>query len=112
MIPTFGGVIDSANKTAAQQEATNVYKQMCAKQENIELGSEFTDAKFYIVINKYEKFVFVVEDGAVRDAIKKGADNKEVAMTVTDVTNAGYTTEAAAEYGTYTGATIYAKAAA
>jgi len=111
MIPTFGNVIDSANKTAAQQEATNVYKQMCAKKENIELGSAFTDAKFYIVINKYEKFVFVVEDGAVRDAIKT-VNNEEVAMVVKDVTDAGYTTEAAKTYGTYAGATIYAKPAA
>ena len=89
MIPTFGGVIDSANKTAAQQEATNVYKQMCAKQENIELGSAFTNKNFYIVIDDY---VFEVEGGVVE------YNANVLASSLTDPTTT---------YGTYEGATIY-----
>lgn len=53
MIPTFGGVIDNAKKTTAQQEAANIYKQMCAEQANITQGNAFTNANFAIVVDGY-----------------------------------------------------------
>ena len=102
MIPTFGGVIDNAKKTTAQQEAANVYKQMCAKKENVEMGSKFSDADFYIVMDN--TYVFEVVDGTVK-AATTDTDGK-VDMKPEDITLTATT-----EYGDYTasGAKIYKK---
>ena len=67
MIPTFGGVIDSAKATTAQQEAANIYKQMCANATNIAKGNEFTEADFAIINDGY---ICYVNDGVVGDAAK------------------------------------------
>ena len=101
MIPTFGNVIDNANKTTAQQEAANVYKQMCAKKENVEMGSEFSNEKFAIVLTKNgaETYVCTVEDGVVSDAveIEKWSDRS------------GYTEDAEKKFGEYANAKIFTK---
>ena len=67
MIPTFGNVIENANKTTAKQEASNIYKQMCAEQSNIEKGKTFTEADFAIINDGYICYVI---DGVVGDAAK------------------------------------------
>lgn len=67
MIPTFGGVIDSAKATTAQQEAANIYKQMCANADNIAKGNDFTEADFAIINDGY---ICYVNDGVVGDAAK------------------------------------------
>ena len=104
MIPTFGGVIDNANKTTALQEANNIYKQMAADINNINKGSEFSDAEFYIVMDG--KYVFEVEDGAVKAATTKDNDGKDVDMKPGDITLTATTA-----YGDYvaSGAVIYKK---
>ena len=106
MIPTFGGVIDDAKKTTAQQEAANIYKQMAADINNINKGSEFSDADFYIVMDG--KYVFVVENGEVEAATMK-KDGKDVDMKLDDIT-ADLAT-ATTDFGDYTasGAVIYKK---
>ena len=96
MIPTFGGVIDNAKKTSAQQEATNVYKQMCADIDNIGLGTEFTEETFYIVIDNY---IFVVDAGEIKDA----PDN----ITADGLKGDSYAVTTDEKFGTYAGATVY-----
>ena len=77
MIPTFGGVIDNANKTTAQQEAANIYKQMSAELTNINKGKTFTDAEFVIVLldeNDEETYSCKVVKGEVATAVAYSAD--------------------------------------
>ena len=47
LIPTFAGVIDKANKSAAQQEAANALKVVLA--EVADKGDDFSNATFYIL---------------------------------------------------------------
>ena len=99
MIPTFGGVIDNANLTTAKQEASNIYKQMCANTDNIAKGEEFTNEQFAIVLTKNgtETYVCTVENGVVSDAVKVAdwADRADY----TEVTT----------FGTYNNAKIFTK---
>ena len=94
MIPTFGGVIDSANKSAAQQEAVNVYKGMAGRVESAMMGTEFTDATFYIEVDDY---LFIVEGGVVKDAPEG-----------TTVESISETYESTVDFGSYDNATVYA----
>ena len=95
MIPTFGGVIDNAKKTTAQQEAANIYKQMCADQDNIKQGNDFTEADFVIINDGYICYVI---DGVVGDAEEyEGTDAPT-----------GY---GATEFDVPEGATVYEKTA-
>jgi len=108
MIPTFGNVIDSANATTAQQEASNVYKQMTV--DHASEGSSFTDAEFLIVILKDNapKYTCTVVNGVVGEATKyTAAPNAS--------TYKQYTEEVAADktpkytYDQYSGAQVYVK---
>ena len=66
MIPTFGGVIDNANKTTAKQEASNVYKQLMTADPTI------NDEVIYITITKGDNtYNFSVTDGAVAEVTEK-----------------------------------------
>ena len=50
LIPTFGNVIDEANKTAAQQEARNGYTKCYAADlaDGVINGTEVTDTKYTV----------------------------------------------------------------
>ena len=71
MIPTFGGVIDSAKESAAAQEAANVHKAV------VIADPTKADATYYIYIDT--KYVFEVKAGVVE--LKKDAEVNET-MTV------------------------------
>ena len=97
MIPTFGGVIDSANKTTAAQEASNVYKQMSV--DYASEGSAFSDNDYCIVILKdaKPKYMVNVVDGVVGEA-------EDYVQTTVE----GYEKYPTAEkYNKYTGALVY-----
>ena len=104
MIPTFGGVIDNANLTTAKQEASNVYKQMCADADNIAMGEEFTEKEFAIVLTTTkndvttETYVCTVKNGVVSDAVK-----------FADWEGDGYSEDTEKKYGTYSNAKIFTK---
>ena len=83
MIPTFGGVIENANKTTAKQEASNVYKQLMTADPTI------NEDVIYIQIEKGDDtYTFSVTDGAVAE--------EEEEWTAPD----GYTSKTA--FGSYT----------
>ena len=66
MIPTFGGVIDNANKTTAKQEASNVYKQLMAADPTINKDV------IYIQIEKGgDTYTFSVTEGAVAEVTEE-----------------------------------------
>ena len=75
MIPTFGGVIESAKESAAAQEAANVHKAVVIADPTM------ADATYYIEIDG--EYVFEVKAGVVE--LKKDVVGTET-MTV-----AGYT---------------------
>ncbi len=59
LIPTFSGVIDNANRSAAMQEARNEYtKFLTASTDNLDGGS-------YIVVAR-DRYAFFIENGGFR----------------------------------------------
>ena len=112
MIPTFGGVIDNAKATTAQQEAANVYKLMSSDVNNVNKGKEFTEAEFVIVLveaNGTQTYTCKVVDGEVQKA-EKYVD----ATVVEGYTNNKTTVEGKDTYkfgGPYNGAEVYYKLA-
>ena len=56
MIPTFSGIVDKANRSAALQEAKNTLTQYVVDNAEKEVASDF--------IIKSDKYFFVVNDGS------------------------------------------------
>lgn len=69
MIPTFSGIVEKANESAALQEATNTYKVLLTKDEyngNLDLNETAEAADLYIKINQANKdYYFKVVDGEI-----------------------------------------------
>ena len=63
LIPTFGTVIEDANKTAAQQEARNLYTAYIQANKS---NASALDADIYFQIDSY---YFTVIDGQISDAL-------------------------------------------
>lgn len=64
LIPTFAGVVSKANKSAALQEATNLYKQLLtedAYKGDLNFNTTADEVDLYIVIDS--KYYFEVVDG-------------------------------------------------
>ena len=80
MIPTFGGVIESANESSAQQQAKNVHTSLVA--EDAELINEVV----YITVAKGNGYTFKIENGSFStatapDTEAEGAQFKKVTKT-------------------------------
>jgi prepilin-type N-terminal cleavage/methylation domain-containing protein len=69
MIPTFGGVIDSANESSAKQEAQGIYKQVIIADPTL----NSTDTVLYITVEN-DKYVFVVENAEMTLIEKESED--------------------------------------
>lgn len=65
LIPTFAGITTKAKKSAALQEARNIYT------EYVALNNGQVDEKLYIKVDNY---YFVVEDGKMDDEAVAEAD--------------------------------------
>lgn len=59
LIPTFGGVIEKANYSAAQQEARNLYTEYLANTENADMDIEYVEVvkdnkTYYFTVNAWD----------------------------------------------------------
>ena len=67
LIPTFGGIIDSAKESAALQEATSAYKEFAATVEGSEISTGDDTIDAYIKITKNnDDYYFSVEKGEIK----------------------------------------------
>ena len=65
LIPTFSGIVEKANESAALQEATNTYKALLTEDDydgNLDLNPTADEADVYIVA---KGMVFKVVDGEI-----------------------------------------------
>lgn len=83
LIPTFGGIIDSAKESAALQEATNAYKEFAATVEgsDISTGDDTIDAYIKITKNN-DDYYFSVEKGEIK-AVETAPENLKDNATAT-----------------------------
>ena len=58
MIPTFGGVIENANESSAQQQAKNVHTSLVAEDATL------INEDIYIEVEKGDGYTYKVENGA------------------------------------------------
>lgn len=69
MIPTFSGIVNRANESAALQEATNTYKALLTEDEyngNLDLNDTANAADLYIKVTQSNKnYYFKVVDGDI-----------------------------------------------
>lgn len=108
MIPTFGGVIDSANESSAKQEAQGIYKQVIIADPTL----NSTDTVLYITVEN-DKYVFVVENAEIK-LIKDEGDTQTAYTAYTSATTGESATHEAKTTinGTYEvpeGAKVYVK---
>jgi len=108
LIPTFGGVIEKAQKSANEQDAANTYKQLIA--EDKYLGNLNLNTTSDTAVDLY----IVVEDNttADEDIIYEVVNGKIALSTVKDVTDIANTYEAltandAKLNGNYTNVYVY-----
>ena len=103
MIPTFAGIMNRANESAALQEATNTYKALLTEDEyngNLDLNETAGAADLYIKINQANKdYYFKVVDGKIALDTTVTADPSAATATadgydaLTDYTNVFVFTE-------------------
>ena len=80
LIPTFGGIIDQANQSAAQQEARNLYTEYFINHPLADVDYVEVDG-YYFDANNGFKFVEVEEgDDALENCLTKGTDGKIVCV--------------------------------
>ena len=82
LIPTFAGIVEKANKSAALQEATNLYKQLLTEDEykgDLDLNKTEGEADLYIKITDNKTYYYEVIDGEI---------NLDEDMTIDPVTEA------------------------
>ena len=101
MIPTFGGVIENANKTTAKQEASNVYKQLMAVDPTIN-----EDVIYIQIVKGDDTYTFSVTDGTVADITPK---KDEAAWTAPDDYNAKAAGTTITTYKVPANTTVYIK---
>ena len=88
LIPTFGGLINSANKTANEQEARNFYRDYLA-----EAPAERANASYFIVIGEGEdQLVYEVVEGVLNTAAEQSLPADEGYTKVTKDTDGKFVT--------------------
>ena len=69
LIPTFGGIIDKANESAALQEASNAYKNYLIYHDYEAV--DLADVEGYVVVDN--KYYFAIDEGQFNDTVLTAA---------------------------------------
>ncbi len=73
LIPTFSGVVENANKAAAKEDVANAYRAYLT--QDAEKYDEKQKGKIYVIVK--DKYCVHIEDGVVKDAVKKDSQSVE-----------------------------------
>ena len=68
LIPTFAGIVEKANKSAALQEATNAYKAFLSETEDANISSTANPDAYIKIVDDEKTYYFTVEEGKIAEA--------------------------------------------
>ena len=67
LIPTFAGIVEKANKSAALQEATSAYKVFLSESEDANISGDGNPDAYIKIVDGKDTYYFSVENGKIEE---------------------------------------------